>query len=383
MFLEVTRRRNPGLLDAALRLHSEGAIPPNTYVLDLDAIVANTRALANVAAQVGIQLYFMTKQFNRNPQVIKAIAGAGIERGVAVDIDDARAIRQAGVALGHVGHLVQIPRAHLRQVLAWRPEVWTLFGLENARVLSEAAQPLGYRQDVLLRIAAGHSYPGQEGGVTVAELPQVARAVADLPDIRLAGVTAFPCLVAEDDRAVATANLEAVIQAARILREELGLPVSQVNTPSLSTCTTLPMLKEAGSTHAEPGHALTGSTPLHAVSDQPEVPAVMYLSEIAHTFGGRAYCYGGGRYPRGHLTHALVGTELRPVPVRSPDAEHIDYYFTLEDRGARVGEPVLMAFRFQAFVSRANLALVAGISAGAPRLAGLYDRGNQALDLRR
>ncbi|MDB4895340.1 MAG: putative alanine racemase [Firmicutes bacterium] len=383
MFLEVTRRRNPGLLDAALRLHSEGAIPPNTYVLDLDAIEANARALAAVAARLGIQLYFMTKQFNRNPQVITAIADAGIERGVAVDIDDARAIRQAGVALGHVGHLVQIPRAHLRQVLGWRPEVWTLFGLENARLLSEAALPLGYRQAVLLRIAAGHSYPGQEGGITLAELPQVARAVAELPGIRLAGVTAFPCLVADGDRAVATPNLEAVIQAARILREELGLPVSQVNTPSLSTCTTLPMLKAAGSTHAEPGHALTGTTPLHAVSDQPEVPAVLYLSEIAHTFGGRAYCYGGGRYPRGHLAHALVGTELRPVPVQSPDPEHIDYYFTLEDQAARVGEPVLMAFRFQAFVSRANLALVAGISAGSPRLAGLYDRGNQPLDLRR
>jgi predicted amino acid racemase len=383
VFLEVTRRRNPGLLDAALRLHSEGAIPPNTYVLDLDAIEANARALAGVAARLGIQLYFMTKQFNRNPQVITAIAGAGIECGVAVDIDDARAIRQAGVALGHVGHLVQIPRAHLRQVLAWRPEVWTLFGLENARLLSEAAQPLGHLQAVLLRIAAGHSYPGQEGGITLAELPQVARAVAELPGIRLAGVTAFPCLVADGDRAVATPNLEAVIQAARILREELGLPVSQVNTPSLSTCTTLPMLKAAGSTHAEPGHALTGTTPLHAVSDQPEVPAVLYLSEIAHTFGGRAYCYGGGRYPRGHLAHALVGTELRPAPVQSPDPEHIDYYFTLEDRAARVGEPVLMAFRFQAFVSRANLALVAGISAGSPRLAGLYDRGNQPLDLRR
>lgn len=383
MFLEVTRRRNPGLLDAALRLHREGEIPPNTYVLDLDAIQANTRALAAAAAQAGIQLYFMTKQFNRNPQLITAIAGAGIDRGVAVDIDDARAFRQARVALGHVGHLVQIPRAHLPQVLSWRPEVWTLFGLENARALSQAAQPLGHRQDVLLRIAASHFYPGQEGGITLEELPQVARLVAELPGIRLAGVTAFPCLAADGGRPVATANLEAVTHAARMLREELGLPVSQVNTPSFTCCATLPMLKEAGSTHAEPGHALTGTTPLHAVSEQPEVPAVLYLSEIAHTFGGRAYCYGGGRYPRGHLRHALVGTEMRAVPVRSPEAEQIDYYFTLEDRGARVGDPVLMAFRFQAFVSRANLALVAGISAGSPRLAGLYDRGNQPLDLRR
>ena len=97
MFLEVTVRRNPRLIDAALRLHAEGRLPPNTYVLDLDAIRTNARTLAEAARREGVQLYFMSKQLNRNPQVIAAVAGAGIPRGVAVDIDDARAFREAGV----------------------------------------------------------------------------------------------------------------------------------------------------------------------------------------------------------------------------------------------------------------------------------------------
>lgn len=381
MFLDAVMRRNPRLIDAALRLHAERRLPPNTYVLDLDAIRANARTLADAAEQVGMQLYFMSKQINRNPQVIAAVAEAGLARGVAVDVDDARAFRAAGVALGHVGHLVQIPRAHLPQVLSWRPEVLTVFCLEQARAVSQAATELGLRQGLLLRVAAGFFFPGQEGGIALDDLIEVARAVADLPGVFVAGVTAFPCLVAEDGRPAATPNLAALTRTAQLLRDELGLEAIQVNAPSLTCAATLPLLRRAGATHGEPGHALTGTTPLHAVSDQPELPAMLYLTEVSHTYGGRAYAYGGGSYPRGQMRHALVGSALRPAPLRRPDADNIDYYLTLTDPQARVGEPVIAAFRTQAFAARANLALVEGVGDGNPRLAGLYDRANQPLDL--
>ena len=45
MFLEVLRRRNPGFVEAAIALHREGRLPANSYVLDLDAVEANARAL--------------------------------------------------------------------------------------------------------------------------------------------------------------------------------------------------------------------------------------------------------------------------------------------------------------------------------------------------
>lgn len=381
MFLNAVQRRNPGLLEAALKLHRDHRLPPNTYVLDLDGLEANTRALAAAAGAAGLSLYFMTKQLNRNPQVMQAVAASGIAKGVAVDIDDARAFRKAGVALGHVGHLVQIPRAHLTQMLSWRPEVMTVFSLANARALSEAAVALGRRQDVLLRLAGEEVFPGQEGGVDWDELPHVAEEVAGLPGVRLAGLTAFPCLLAEDGRPTPTSNLDLLSRAARLLRDDLGLDIDQVNAPSLTCCSTLPLLRQAGATHGEPGHALTGTTPLHAVSDQPEVPALLYLSEVSHRHRGVAYCFGGGTYSRGHLQRALVGTDMRPVAVQAPEPEHIDYYLALQDPKAEPGEPVLMSFRTQAFTARANLALVAGIRSGRPRLAGLFDRGNQPLDL--
>jgi hypothetical protein len=45
MFLDVTRRRNPSLILAAQKLHQDGLIPANSYVLDLDAIESNARVL--------------------------------------------------------------------------------------------------------------------------------------------------------------------------------------------------------------------------------------------------------------------------------------------------------------------------------------------------
>ena len=40
MFLDSLRRRNPDFIEAAMRLHQEGRIPANAYVLDLDTVVA-------------------------------------------------------------------------------------------------------------------------------------------------------------------------------------------------------------------------------------------------------------------------------------------------------------------------------------------------------
>lgn len=38
MFLEVTQKYNPELIEFALELHQNGSISPNTYVIDLDTI---------------------------------------------------------------------------------------------------------------------------------------------------------------------------------------------------------------------------------------------------------------------------------------------------------------------------------------------------------
>jgi hypothetical protein len=76
-----------------------------------------------------------------------------------------------------------------------------------------------------------------------------------------------------------------------------------------------------GATHGEPGHALTGTTYLHAHSRQPEIPAMVYVTEISHLEGNQAYAFGGGTYRRARDNNALVGsgperwTRTRVVPL--------------------------------------------------------------------
>ena len=55
-------------------------------------------------------------------------------------------------------------------------------------------------------------------------------------------------------------------------------------------------LAAAGATQVEPGHGLTGTTALHIFEDLPERPAAVYLTEVSHHYGGKAYCFGGGLY---------------------------------------------------------------------------------------
>ena len=148
-----------------------------------------------------------------------------------------------------------------------------------------------------------------------------------------------------------------------------------INTPSATCVKTVDMMVRLGGNCGEPGHGLTGTTPLHAVSDQPEIPSMVYVSEISHNFLGKAYCYGGGHYRRSHMSHALVGKDertARMLTVLAPSDESIDYHFGLSEQ-CEVGETVVMAFRSQIFVTRSDVVLVEGISSGRPKIVGVYD----------
>jgi predicted amino acid racemase len=151
----------------------------------------------------------------------------------------------------------------------------------------------------------------------------------------------------------------------------------QVNAPGHTSLAVLPLLRDAGATHGEPGHALTGTTPLAAQRDVGEEPAICYLSEVSHRDGDRLSVFGSGFYARGHCRGGLLvhGDDRRLLAIDPLPADAIDYYRHLRSDGgpAAVGDAVVFAFRFQAFTSRALVATVEGLSAGTPRLAGIHD----------
>ncbi|MFF8960507.1 alanine racemase [Streptomyces sp. NPDC014894] len=376
MFLDTVLARNPALVDAAAELHRRGDIPPDTYVIDLDAVESNAALLAAGAKRLGLTLWFVAKQFGRHPEVVRAIA-RHLPRYAAIDAQEARLLHAAGALPGNLGHLVQIPHRALPELLARRPTAVTVYDLANARAVAGAAARLGRVQDLLVRVEGDPEtvHPGQEGGVPPAALAGFARAVERLPGARIAGVTAFPCLRCDPVTGAPrpTPSLALAVGARETLYG-LGHRDLSLSAPGATCLAALPLLASAGATHAEPGHALTGTTPLHAVDPgQPETTAYVYVTEVAHTLAdGRPALFGGGFYPRGRVRDALLPRSGVRLRVADAPAEYIDYYRLLEvpptPGAARVGDTAVLAFRTQMFVTRSSIAALSGLSTPTPRL---------------
>jgi len=394
MFLDVLRRRNPAFVLAAQRLHREGAIPANSYVIDLDTVAENARLTRTEAERLGLKVFAMTKQVARHSGFCKAVMEGGIDRAVAVDMACAIACVRAGLRVGHLGHLVQVPRAEA--AMAARdiaPDYWTVFSEAKASEAATAAVAAGREQPVLARVqTAGDTfYRGHEGGFAAEDAVAAARMIEALPGARFAGITTFPAqLYDHATRKIRhTPNLTTLARTSEALARA-GFGSIEINAPGTTSIVTMEALANAGATQVEPGNGLHGTTPLHAIEDLPERPAVLYLSEVSHLHGGRAYCFGGGLYidpvfPE-YDVQALVGAEpstdataLRSVEIPPPAA--IDYYGMIDATSARppeTGDTVIFGFRGQAFVTRAYAVGIAGVASGHPRVTTIENCFGQA-----
>lgn len=379
MFIKALQRQNPALIASTLRFWQQGRIAPDSWVIDVDQVLENGKQLLKTAQQYGISLYLMTKQVGRNPWLAEKLLALGYQGIVVVDYKEGRVMRRAGLPVSHQGHLVQIPSAQVAGVVEQGTEVITLFSLEKAREVSAAAVAAGRVQAVMLKVYSDSDflYPGQESGFRLTELERVVGDIRQLPGITLTGLTHFPCLLWDDDREkiLPTPNLRSLL-AARDKLESLGVEIRQLNAPSATSCSSLPLLAEFGVTHAEPGHALTGTIPANQQGDQPEHIAMLWLSEVSHHFAGQSYCYGGGYYRRGHAKHALVfapGSSIaRQAQLNKVDDGSIDYYLPLEGEFP-IGSAAIFCFRTQIFVTRSDVVLITGIQSGNPEIVARYD----------
>ena len=396
MFLDVLMRRNPRFIEAAMALHQAGKIPANAYVLDLDAVERNARLFSKAASALGLKAFAMTKQVGRHSGFCAAVMRGGINRAVAVDMDCATACHTAGLKTGHLGHLVQVPQRDADFAAATlKPDFWTVFSPEKAAEAARAAAKAGRVQNLLARIqTAGDTfYRGHEGGFEADEICAVADRLDALDGAVFAGITTFPALLfdLESRKVRPTPNLATLARAAEALARS-GRSNIEINAPGTNSTVMLDALADAGATQCEPGNALHGTTPLHAVQDLPEDPAVLYLSEVSHRHGDAAYCFGGGLYidpvfPK-YQVKALVGATPTSganalANVEIPDYSAIDYYAMIDATGPvkpKTGDTVIFGFRGQAFVTRASIVGVAGVAQGAPRVTSIENIFGQAID---
>ncbi len=378
MFIQTTLNRNRELIDWALYAQRTGLISPNTYVIDIDTVAQNAAHMKNCADKQGLELYMMTKQFNRNPLVCGAISDCGIKKAVAVSLDGARVLKKQGIEIGHLGHLVQIPERDMDEALDMEPEVMTAMDYANAEKISRHAAAKGLRQDILLRIYGEDDvvYKQQRGGISLEELEDMIARVRRLPGVNLAGFTAFPCFHLDREKriTVATPNYKTLLKAGEIGRG-CGVEIKQLNAPGGNLSGMFEKIARDGVTHLEPGHAFTGTTYQNAVDDAcAEKPAIVYLTEVSHNWRDRSCVFGGGFYGRAQINHAVIAGEKGPelVPAYPVEPGNIDYYAEL-GCVKPVGTGLVYAFRTQMFMTHSDIAIVSGLSSGKAELAGLYD----------
>jgi predicted amino acid racemase len=399
MLLERVLERNPAIVEAAVELHQDGMLPTGSWLFDLDAIARNARAIAAEADRLGLDRYLMTKQIARNPMVVALALHLGLNKTVCVDIQCARQLHRYRLPIGHVGHLNQLPRDGVAQALRMHPDVVTVFSVEAAQMVNDVAEGLGLRQKLLMRVHKPGDvfFPGQEGGFLEHELIDAARQIQAMPNVEITGVTTFPVMSYEfgaDKEQSFNPNMGTIVAAARRLRDEAGVDVTMINAPGNTSTTTLAMLAEGGATCVEPGHGLLGtSIPQINEPGHPEIPTYVFVTEVSHHHDGQAYGIAGGGLwadmggfmnPDWKLG-GLVGTTGQSALGNRMDYRHldqiIDYHIPLipGDR-AKIGDTVVFPIYTQAHMTRAYVVPVSGISAGKPRVRGVFDTSATMLD---
>jgi predicted amino acid racemase len=270
-----------------------------------------------------------------------------------------------------------------------------VFSETKAQEAAGASHRAGREQNLMARIQTEGDtfYRGHEGGFEAGDITAVADMLDRLDGGRFAGVTTFPALLFDQEtrKVKPTPNLATLHRAAEALTAA-GRKDIEINAPGTTSSAVLDALAEAGATQVEPGNGLHGTTPLHAVEDLPEDPAVLYLSEVSHQHGGKAYCFGGGLYidpvfPK-YQVQALVSRDptsdraaLRNVEI--PDYSAIDYYAMIDADGAdnpAPGDTVIFGFRGQAFVTRALVVGIRGLSTGTPHVTTIENSFGDPVD---
>jgi len=370
MYLSSLRKQNHQLVSATLALHANGELLPDSYVIDVEQFKANAIAIKKSADQYGIKLFGMTKQFGRVPYLANMLIELGYAGIVAVDFKEARILKKSGIKVSHIGHLVQPPESMIKEIVKdYKPDVITVYSIDKACSISEAALQVGRVQRVLVKFFDEDDllYVNQESGFPLSKMDSVMQSLSQLKGIKLEGITHFPCFLYDGVKMAPTQNLTTLLKVKS--RWPKAMTLGQVNMPSATCCQTLPTIAQYGGTHAEPGHALTGTFPANVDGSQPEQLAMLYLSEISHQFGDNSYCFAGGYYRRGNLKQCLIDGGV--FNVSNEDESSIDYHLKVTGKHS-VGSAVIMAFRTQVFVTRSDVVLLDGVHSGLPKVIGRY-----------
>ena len=118
MFTDKLLKENQPLIDFVLKMHQEGTLLPDTYIIDVDQIIENGRQIIK-ACKDDIAAIFMLKQVGRNPYIAKKLLEVGFAGAVAVDFKDAQVLMKHNIPILNIGHIVQPPKHFLEKIMAY------------------------------------------------------------------------------------------------------------------------------------------------------------------------------------------------------------------------------------------------------------------------
>ena len=106
-------------------------------------------------------------------------------------------------------------------------------------------------------------YRGHEGGFAAEGVIETADALDRVAGARFSGITTFPALLfdTQSRKLVPTANFT-TLERARAALAKAGRSSIEINAPGTSSTVAFSTLANAGANKVEPGHGLTGTTPM-------------------------------------------------------------------------------------------------------------------------
>ena len=261
-------------------------------------ISRNARKLKIEADRVGLGTYICAKEFGRNPLVIQTIMNAGMKEALGYDIEEIKVLHRYGIPIGHAGHFGQIPTFDIPWVMREvHPEFITVYSVEKARRIAKIAGNLGITQKVLVKVIEDPRLErlATASGFAEDDAIRFAHQLQEIENLKVSGVTSYP---ATDFSLITKTHslsgpFKEMMRVVERMKTELGIDVEQVNACGRNCVANLQLTAENGGTVVEPGHAFLGTLPNHLFEeDSPELPAVVFVTEVSHTFSDYAIAFG-------------------------------------------------------------------------------------------
>ena len=326
-----------------------------------------------------------------------------------MDMEGVMNLHRYRFPIAHVGHYGQIPVSEIEYVLRKiQPRFITVFSVEKAKQISTVASQLGIKQRLLIKVLDDPRLEALPtgGGFAEDEVLDATKLINRMDNVKVVGVTTYPAFYYSifDKIYRVSDNFKTMVKVAHRMEKELGVQVEQVNAPGRNCVGTMELTAEGGATVVEPGQSFIGTLPNHAFEDDsPELPAVVYVTEVSHHFNGHALAYGDSYMATAVIgslkndimyeyVYACVGSDPDSLPsqplviARPQDFWHSDlgwsmYCSLMPKTKVNVGDTVVFGFRPMIYRTvRGRVAVVAGVQTGKPRLLGLFDRTGVLLE---